>query len=400
MLNRTPPSNTSNVLNSYRKRRQQRGPFLVYGAIALVVIGVILLIVWLMGPSQPLSGLFPTETPTPTLTFTPTNTPIPTNTPTITLSPTETVAPTPSEPFPYTVQEGQNENLTTISEKFALGADGVALILLINPYTEDAANFSINPLTQIVYPNQEILIPNPGMELPTATPLPPDLPRGTKIEYTVQAGDTVAGIAARFNSKTEDIVALNKLENENALNIGQVLQIPVNLVTVTATLPPTSTPVTPTIEGQPSPTATTTASGSAACDFTENNTLVTELGSLINNARTSSGLPALTLNNQLTAAAKAHAVDLLCTNLLRHEGSDGSTPQSRVTAQGFTASLVVEDIYAAQGGAPQSAFNWWNNDPAHKADLLNPNTTVFGIAYVLSNQSMLGGYFVVVSAKP
>ncbi len=397
MLNRTPPSNTSNVLNSYRKRRQQRGPFLVYGAIALTIIGVILLIVWLMGPSQPLSGLFPTETPTPTLTFTPTNTPIPTNTPTITLTPTETVAPTPSEPFPYTVQEG--DSVSAIAEKFNLGVDGVSLILFLNPYNAETF-IGIDPATLNIIPGEIIQLPNPGMELPTATPLPPDLLRGTKIEYAVQAGDTVAGIAARFNSKTEDIVALNKLENENALNIGQVLQIPVNLVTATATLPPTSTPVTPTIEGQPSPTVTTAASGSAACDFTENNTFVTELGTLINNARTSSGLPALILNNQLTAAAKAQAVDLLCTNLLKHEGSDGSTPQSRVTAQGFTASLVVEDIYAAQGGTPQSAFNWLNNDPAHKADLLNANTTVFGIAYVSSNQSMLGGYFVVVSAKP
>jgi len=84
MLNRN-PSNTSNVISSYRKRRQQRGPFLVYGAIALVAIGVIVLLYWLFGSSQrPLSGLFPTETPTPTLTFTPSNTPAPTRTATIT----------------------------------------------------------------------------------------------------------------------------------------------------------------------------------------------------------------------------------------------------------------------------------------------------------------------------
>ena len=76
MLNRN-PSNSSNVINSYRKRRQQKGPFLVYGAIALVIIGGIMLIIWLTGPGQPFSGLFPTETPTPTVTFTPTNTSAP-----------------------------------------------------------------------------------------------------------------------------------------------------------------------------------------------------------------------------------------------------------------------------------------------------------------------------------
>ena len=77
MLNRN-PSNSSNVINSYRKRRQQKGPFLVYGAIALVIIGGIMLIFWLTGPGQPFSGLFPTDTPTPTLTSTPTNTSAPT----------------------------------------------------------------------------------------------------------------------------------------------------------------------------------------------------------------------------------------------------------------------------------------------------------------------------------
>ena len=77
MLNRTPPSNnnTSNVLNTYRKRSQQRGPLLVYGAIALIVIALIVLAVWLFGSeNKPLSGLFATDTPTATLTFTPTST--------------------------------------------------------------------------------------------------------------------------------------------------------------------------------------------------------------------------------------------------------------------------------------------------------------------------------------
>jgi hypothetical protein len=39
-------------------------------------------------------------------------------------------------------------------------------------------------------------------------------------------------------------------------------------------------------------------------------------------------------------------------------------------------------------------------DPVSKADLLNEDTTVFGIAYVSSDTSLFGGYFVVVSASP
>ena len=395
MLNRN-PSNSSNVINSYRKRRQQKGPFLIYGAVALVVIGGIMLIIWLTGPGQPFSGLFPTETPTPTLTSTPTNTSAPTETPTTTLTSVPTVSPTPSEPFPYTIQEG--DLLQTLAERFNLGDDGVLLIYDLNPAVRDSSG--------VIYVGQTILIPIPGTTRATSTPIPSNLGRGTKIEYSVLPGDTLAGIAAKFNSIEQNIIDENSITNANELQVGDVLQIPVNLVTATATLPSTSTPVSPTVAGgQPTAAATTAAGTSsvsepAACAFEENAGFVTQLQTLINNERTSNSLSALTLNTQLSAAAKAHAADMLCYNYLSHTGLDSSTPETRVTAQGFTASLVVEDIYASQTGNPQAALDWWMNDPAHRADLLNPNTTIFGIAYVTSEDSMLGGYFVVVSAKP
>ncbi|NWG07820.1 MAG: LysM peptidoglycan-binding domain-containing protein [Chloroflexi bacterium] len=403
MLNRN-PSNTSNVISSYRKRRQQRGPLLVYGAIALVVIGIIIILVWLFGSGQnPIGELFPTDTPTATLTFTPTNTTTPTFTATITETPTITLTPTRSGPTDYIIQEG--DTLISIAERFDLGEDGVLLILNANASLTD--NFNI-------VPGQIITIPAPGSTLPTATSLPPNLTRGTRIDYRVLPGDTLAGIAAKFNSILDEIITVNNIENANDLQPGQILKIPVNLVTATATLPPTSTSSpTPTPQGQaPIATATPAASGgntpvapssSATCEYQENPAFVTELQNLINTARTSNGLAALSVNAQLTAAARTHAIDLLCTNTLSHTGSNSSTPQTRVQAQGFTASLVVENLYALSpfyGGNPQSAFTWWNNDPTSKADLLNPNTTVFGVAYVSSEKSLLGGYFVVVSAKP
>jgi uncharacterized protein YkwD len=391
MLNRN-PSNSSNVINSYRKRRQQKGPFLIYGAIALVIIGGIMLIIWLTGPGQPFSGLFPTETPTPTLTFTPTNTSAPTETPTTTLTPAPTVSPTPSAPFPYTIQE--NDSLDAIAQRFNLGEDGILLILDQNPEI-------VNVNNGVIFVGQTILIPIPGTTRPSSTPIPSNLGRGTLIEYRVLPGDTLAGIAASFNSIEQNIIDENNIENANALQVGQVLQIPVNLVTATATLPPTSTPVSPTVAGgQPTAAGTSSVSEPAACDFEENAGFVTQLQTLINNERTSNSLSALSLNTQLSAAAKAHAADMLCYNYLSHTGFDSSTPETRVTAQGFTASLVVEDIYASKTGNPQAALDWWMSDPAHRADILNANTTVFGIAYVTSADSMLGGYFVVVSAKP
>jgi uncharacterized protein YkwD len=395
MLNQKPPRNTSNVLNSYRKRRQQRGPFLIYGAAALVVIGVIMLIVWLTSPGQAFSGLFPTETLTPTLTFTPSNTSAPTETPTITLTPTPTVSPTPSGPVDYIIQEG--DSLDAIAQRFGLGNDGILLILDANPEIVTQQN-------GVIFVGQTIRIPPPGSVLPTRTSVPSSLGRGTLIDYQVLPGDTLAGIAARFNSIEQNIIDQNQIENANALQVGQVLEIPVNLITATATLPSTSTPVTPTVAGgQPTPTpgaVNATSAPAAACTFEENAAFVTQLQTLINNERTGNGLTALNANNQLAAAAKAHATDMLCNNFLSHTGSDNSTPQTRIEAQGFPASLVVEDIYASQAANPQAALDWWLSDPDHRADILNAETTVVGIAHVASDESMLGSYFVMVSANP
>jgi LysM repeat protein len=245
-MNKPPiSSSTSSVINSYRKRRQKSSPNIILIVAGVLVLGgLVLLIVWLSGPGQPLNTLFATETPTPTITSTPTNTPIPTETPTITPTATETPTATPSAPFNYTIQEG--DSLAVISERFALGDDGIPLILLLNPYNPDSADRpGIDPTTQIVYPGLQIWIPNPGMPLPTATPIPADLPRGTLIDYVVQNGDSLAGIASRFNSTVDEIIAENELTDPNAIYIGQLLVIPANLVTPTATFPPTSTPSTP-----------------------------------------------------------------------------------------------------------------------------------------------------------
>jgi LysM repeat protein len=43
----------------------------------------------------------------------------------------------------------------------------------------------------------------------------------------------------------DDIIEENELEDPNAIFVGQQLEIPVNLITATATFPPTSTPLTP-----------------------------------------------------------------------------------------------------------------------------------------------------------
>ncbi|MHB0923120.1 MAG: LysM peptidoglycan-binding domain-containing protein [Bellilinea sp.] len=220
-------------------------PYLVWGLAALlVIVGIVLLVVWFSGPSGPKIGLFssatPTASPTPTVTpVTPTATP--SLTPTITETPAPSITPTPSGPFEYTIQEGDT------CFDLAIEYDVDLLVLLaIN-------NFAPNECP--IRPGDIILIPAPNQTLPTATPLPTNMPRGTKIEYTVQSGDSLDTIAAKFNSTIEDIMEQNKITDKNKINVGDILIIRVNLVTPTPTRAPS---LTPTLGGSSVPTVTPT----------------------------------------------------------------------------------------------------------------------------------------------
>jgi LysM repeat protein len=216
-----------NVIDSYRKKRQQSVPFLVGGlAIVLVAVGIVVLIVWLSGSNPPSISFFATQTPTPTITPLPTSTDTPTVTPTElpteTLTPTVTLTATAASPFVYEIKE--NDTLFSIAEEF--GVDVLVLMALNNLTFES-----------VIRVGDEILVPNPDLALDTPTPLPEGM-TGI-IEYTVAPGDTLEGIATRFSSTVDAIIEETEgLENANEIFVGQVLRIPVNI----ATAVPTSTP--------------------------------------------------------------------------------------------------------------------------------------------------------------
>jgi LysM repeat protein len=262
IMNNRPPisSSPSSSIASFRKRKKRGGPNIIYIMAGVLILGgVLLLIAWLAGPSKPINTFFATETSTPTLTFTPTNTSTPTATSTATSTATVTPTATFSTPFNYTVQAG--DSLFSITQTYNLGDDGIQLILLLNPYSglDEKTGFpkGIDPLTQNILPGQVILLPYPGMPLPTATAVPAGLPKGQKEEYVVKSGDSLGRIASLFNSTAEDIIKENNIKDPNAIQVGQLLIVPVNMVTPTATRPPTSTSV-PLGPGTLAPTATLT----------------------------------------------------------------------------------------------------------------------------------------------
>jgi len=73
----------------------------------------------------------------------------------------------------------------------------------------------------------------------TVTAAAPSASSGT---YTVQPGDTLSALAARFGTTVQAIAAANGIENPNLIFVGQVLTIPSGATTVNAG---TTTPGTP-----------------------------------------------------------------------------------------------------------------------------------------------------------
>jgi LysM repeat protein len=241
-----------NVIEAYRKRQQaaQKAPLIVGISAVLLLVGAGFLIFWLLGSGGPKFSLsiFASDTPTATNTATPTASatasPVPSATPPASETPTVTMTPTQSGPFVYQVAEG--DNLWSISQQF-----NVDLLVLITVNNLDPANPTIRV-------GDKLIIPAPDTKLPSMTPLPTDIRKGTKINYTVQLGDSLLAIANQFNSTVESIKNENKIENENQIYPGQVLIIVVGLVTPV----PTKT-ITPTvvlqINGTVVPTAITAA---------------------------------------------------------------------------------------------------------------------------------------------
>lgn len=151
------------------------------------------------------------------------------------------------------------------------------------------------------------------------------------------------------------------------------------------------------------PVAGTGTGTSGTCTYTENSVLLNEMFALINSARVVNGLPELTLNAKLSAAAMRHSIDMACSSRLSHTGSDGSYITDRIAAQGYTYSYWNEAIYAQPpeyGGNAQAAVDWWLNDPPHRVILLAPDATEIGVGYAYVAGSALGGYFTIDVAAP
>lgn len=216
-----------------KRRRARMFPAILAGIALLIIVGFLVLVFAIL-PGVRSLGIGVTDTPTVTLTVT--SSPTATTPPdTATPEPTATITDTPG-PSPtatqhiYTVVEG--DSLFTIAAQFG---SNVCLMMALNNLA-DASALSVG---------QTLIIPTGDEELPTATPLPTGLPRGARLEYIVQCGDTLDSIAAQFNSTGDDIATENEIDDPLSIQIGDVLIVRANIATPTPTGTATNTSVAP-----------------------------------------------------------------------------------------------------------------------------------------------------------
>lgn len=98
---------------------------------------------------------------------------------------------------------------------------------------------------------------------------------------------------------------------------------------------------------------------------------------LTNVHRLRSGVPALSRDSRLGAAARAHSADMAARDYFSHITPEGLSPTERAVAAGFPGG-AGENI--AAGGSPTALglFEMWRNSPGHDANMLGAAYRSFG----------------------
>lgn len=175
----------------------------------------------------------PTATVTATVTLTPTAS--------LTPQPTATFTPEPS-PTPLTHIVSENETCAALAAFYGVSVQSIVQLNNL-------------PITCPLSVGQRLLIPHPTATPspePTATLPPEEATRAAceTITYTVEANDTLSGIAANYNVDMRAIMDYNGMSSETVFT-GQVLIIP--LCERLPTPGPTPTPTPPPPYPAPNP---------------------------------------------------------------------------------------------------------------------------------------------------
>lgn len=109
--------------------------------------------------------------------------------------------------------------------------------------------------------------------------------------------------------------------------------------------------------------------------------------------------PALAWNALLAGVAEAHSRDMATRNFFSHHSPDGRTPGDRAELAGYAGSRIGENI-AAGLDVPRKVLDGWLASPGHCANLMNPQFSELGAAYVVDPRSNAGIYWTTMFGAP
>jgi uncharacterized protein YkwD len=119
--------------------------------------------------------------------------------------------------------------------------------------------------------------------------------------------------------------------------------------------------------------------------------------SMISGYRANSGLPAVTLDPELTRMAQGQAKVMADRDKLDHAA--GKPFVARLKAGGYDAKVAAENIGAGYHTLAE-AFSGWRDSPPHKANMLLKGATRMGIAAVYTPRSKYKVYWAMIIAEP
>jgi uncharacterized protein YkwD len=110
-----------------------------------------------------------------------------------------------------------------------------------------------------------------------------------------------------------------------------------------------------------------------------------QIVTLVNQERTSRGIPPLKRNDALDAAAYGHSQDMGVNDFVSHTGSDGSSPDERIRDAGYTNLDWWGENVAAGHPSPEDVmydpeFGWMNSKD-HRTNILREQFREIGVGY-------------------
>jgi uncharacterized protein YkwD len=150
-----------------------------------------------------------------------------------------------------------------------------------------------------------------------------------------------------------------------------------------AAAPPPAPSSAPPATEEPPATPTTAQTTLVAANF--NASYEDRVVQLINGERRKKRCEAVKVDGKLRAAARGHAADMAARDFTGTKGTDGSSPQDRISAAGFSGGFA--DELTAKGGDAGDVVKHWMRDDDGKDALLDCDITSIGVGAAMRGRT-------------